>query len=268
MDRRLSYANVVSTLALGLALGGGAVYAADKIGSSQIARSAVHSKQIKNQAVKSVDVRDDAITGANIREDSLGTVPAAQTANTANSAATANSATTADSATTATTATTAGHADTADTADNASNLGGTAAAGYLRYGSNIPSGRTVTGAFGQKVGGATDYNEVVSFYPLRAPANVLDADVNFSDDAFTAGAAMNSDEDSACTGSVSNPTAPDGNVCLYLEGYDVAANSAFGSAFVGGLTEGSRHGFSVNAGASMDSAGGTFLAGTWAYTAP
>ena len=40
---RLSYANVVSTIALVFALGGGVVYAAGKIGSSQIAKNAIHS---------------------------------------------------------------------------------------------------------------------------------------------------------------------------------------------------------------------------------
>jgi hypothetical protein len=53
---RLSYANVVSTLALFLALSGGAVYAAGKIGSDDIAANAVKSKQIAPGAVHDTDM--------------------------------------------------------------------------------------------------------------------------------------------------------------------------------------------------------------------
>ena len=47
---RLTYANVISTLALFLVLGGGA-WAAATIGPNDIKRNAVHSKHIKNKAV-------------------------------------------------------------------------------------------------------------------------------------------------------------------------------------------------------------------------
>jgi hypothetical protein len=53
---RLSYANVVSTLALFLALSGGAVYAAGKIGSDDIAANAIKSKQIAPGAVQRSDM--------------------------------------------------------------------------------------------------------------------------------------------------------------------------------------------------------------------
>ena len=51
LNDRLTYANVVSTLALFLALSGGAVYAAGKIGSDDIAANAIKSKQIAPGAV-------------------------------------------------------------------------------------------------------------------------------------------------------------------------------------------------------------------------
>jgi hypothetical protein len=92
---RLSYANVVSTIALAFALGGGAVYAAGKIGSSQIAKNAIHSRQIKNRQVKRQDiaggsinsgkVSNDSLTGKDIREATLGEVPLASDARTVNS---------------------------------------------------------------------------------------------------------------------------------------------------------------------------------------
>jgi hypothetical protein len=60
-----SYANVAATVALVLALGGGAVYAADKIGSTDIAKNAVKSKHIKRNQVR----------GPDVKESSLGRVP-------------------------------------------------------------------------------------------------------------------------------------------------------------------------------------------------
>ena len=48
---KLTYANLVSTLALFLALGGGAAYAANKIHSGDIANNAVRSKNIAPGAV-------------------------------------------------------------------------------------------------------------------------------------------------------------------------------------------------------------------------
>ena len=73
---RLTYANVVSTLALVLVVtGGGAAIAA-------VGKNAVGSKQIKNGAIKSVDVKDDGLTGQDIKESTLGKVPAAATVDT------------------------------------------------------------------------------------------------------------------------------------------------------------------------------------------
>jgi hypothetical protein len=59
---RLTYANVVSTLALFLALGGGAAYAAGKIHSDDIAGKAVKSANIAPGAVHTSKVSKRAIT--------------------------------------------------------------------------------------------------------------------------------------------------------------------------------------------------------------
>lgn len=102
LRRHVTYANVVSTLALVLAVGGGGVYAAGKIGGGEIKKGAVHSFQIKNKQVRrqdiaggsvnsrivsngsltSKDVRDETLTGHDIQESSLGLVPLAQDART------------------------------------------------------------------------------------------------------------------------------------------------------------------------------------------
>jgi hypothetical protein len=81
MRPRVGYANVASTLALVVALGGTGAYAAS------LAKDSVTSKQIKDGAVKSVDlgaasvtgakVKDGSLTGGDVDESTLGKVPAA-----------------------------------------------------------------------------------------------------------------------------------------------------------------------------------------------
>lgn len=60
----LSYANVMATIAVFAAIGGGA-YAAG------LAKDSVGSKQIRDGQVRSADVKDDSLTGADIRESGL-----------------------------------------------------------------------------------------------------------------------------------------------------------------------------------------------------
>lgn len=116
---KLTYANVMATVAVFIALGG-AGYAAVKL-----PKNSVGTRQIKNHAV----------TGAKIKIASLGTVPratAAAHATSAETAAHATSATIADSAGHATSADSAAHATSADTARDAESLGALPAASYAR----------------------------------------------------------------------------------------------------------------------------------------
>jgi hypothetical protein len=110
---RLTYANVIATLALFLALGGGA-YAA-----IQLPKNSVGAKQLKKNAVTAAKIKDGAVTGSKIRLSSLGTVP---NASHADSATSAGSAATAANASHADSATSAGSAGTAQTAAMASSL--------------------------------------------------------------------------------------------------------------------------------------------------
>jgi hypothetical protein len=89
----LTYANVMATIAVFIALGGGA-YAV-----STAPKNSVVSKSIKNGQVKSADVQDDGLTGADINEDTLGQVPQAFSALNAQNTEQADHATSADSAT-------------------------------------------------------------------------------------------------------------------------------------------------------------------------
>ena len=107
---RLTYANVMATIAVFIALGG-ASYAA-----TQLPKNSVGSKQLKKNAITTAKIKDAAVTGAKVNLSTLGTVPSATSAANAGHADTANTATNAGHADTANTATNAGHADTAATA--------------------------------------------------------------------------------------------------------------------------------------------------------
>jgi hypothetical protein len=113
LKHRLTYANVMATVAMFLALGGGA-YAAFKppknsIGTKQLKNGSVSTKKIQSGAVTGSKVARHSLTGAQINASTLGTVPQA------NHASNADRASNADHATSATSASLAG---------NASELGG------------------------------------------------------------------------------------------------------------------------------------------------
>ena len=69
--RHLSFANVVSLLALFVALGG-TVYAAATIGAGDIKRNAVRAKHIKSGNVKRADIANNAVNAAKIAGGSVG----------------------------------------------------------------------------------------------------------------------------------------------------------------------------------------------------
>jgi hypothetical protein len=81
---RLTYANVVATLALFLALGG-ASYAAVRVGSRQIVNNSVRTQDLRNNDIRSQDIRNrtirggdiltNTITGHQVRESTLDPVP-------------------------------------------------------------------------------------------------------------------------------------------------------------------------------------------------
>jgi hypothetical protein len=85
---RLTYANVVATLALFLALGG-VSYGALRIGSASIANNSVRTQDLRNNDIRSKDIHNrtivgrdvltNTITGLQVRETSLAKVPDADT---------------------------------------------------------------------------------------------------------------------------------------------------------------------------------------------
>jgi hypothetical protein len=78
---RLTYANVVATLALFIALGG-----------TSFAVSKLTGRDIKNRSITRVDLRKNTLTGTEINESRLRTVPRARRATSATNAITASNA--------------------------------------------------------------------------------------------------------------------------------------------------------------------------------
>ncbi len=68
---RMTYANVVSTIALGLAIGGGTAYAATRIGTSNIRYHAVTGSKLSTDAVTASKVKNSALSGSDIRDNSI-----------------------------------------------------------------------------------------------------------------------------------------------------------------------------------------------------
>jgi hypothetical protein len=100
---RLGYANVMATLAVFIALGGGAWAVA-------IGRNDVGSREIAKNAVGTSELKNDKATGRDINESSLGEVPSAAFAQRANTSESAKSASHADIAESANSASTAANA--------------------------------------------------------------------------------------------------------------------------------------------------------------
>lgn len=112
--KRLTYANVMSSLAVFLILGGATALAAgqlgkNSVGTKQLKKGAVTALKLKDGAVTATKIKDGSVTGAKVDLGSLGTVPNANHANNANNA---------------------NNATNASTASNAEKLGGLAASAF------------------------------------------------------------------------------------------------------------------------------------------
>ena len=70
LRERLTYANVMASIAVFLVLGGGAAIAAKTVG-----KKSVGTQQLKANAVTTAKIKNNAVNGAKVNEGSLGTVP-------------------------------------------------------------------------------------------------------------------------------------------------------------------------------------------------
>jgi hypothetical protein len=101
LSKRLTYANVMSSIAVFLILGGATAFAAGQLAKNSVGKkqlkagavttaklkkNAVTTPKIKNNAITGVKVKDGSLTGSDINLGALGTVPSANSANSANTA--------------------------------------------------------------------------------------------------------------------------------------------------------------------------------------
>src|SRR5271166_1998692 len=81
---RLTYANVMATLAFFMALGGGAYAVSslprNSVGTPQLKNGAVSTSKLASHAVTGSKVAKGSLTGADINASTLGTVPSATNA--------------------------------------------------------------------------------------------------------------------------------------------------------------------------------------------
>lgn len=84
--KRLTYANVMSSLAVFLILGGATAVAAKKIGSNEIKANSIKTGKIVKEAVTTSKIKKNAVTGAKVNEATLGQVASAVKADSATNA--------------------------------------------------------------------------------------------------------------------------------------------------------------------------------------
>ena len=94
MRRKFSFANVMSVIAVFIALGGTG-YAISKlpknsVGPKQLKKNAVTTAKVKSEAITDAKIKKGTLAGTQINASTLGTVPSANSAQNAQTAQTAN----------------------------------------------------------------------------------------------------------------------------------------------------------------------------------
>jgi hypothetical protein len=174
--------NAVAYVALVAAVGTGSAFAAEKIGSRDVAKNAIRSKHVKDGSLRPADFASGALAGGAVGATGPQGPRGPEGPQGAPGAPGAQ--------------------------------GPKGEAGAAIFDGPIPSGKTVTGVFGHQAPLASG-KKIITWVslPVRAPAALSTADVNFDPNVTDA-----TDKDATCTGSVGAPTAPPGKVCLYASG--------------------------------------------------
>jgi hypothetical protein len=151
---RLSFANVMSVIAVFIALGG-ASYAAVKL-----PKNSVGPKQLKKDAVTTAKIKNGAVTGPKLNLSTLGTVPEASHANSADHA------------------TAADHANGADHANSADTVGGLSVVKFARAGpASLASPVTIMSLGGLRFDYACQVGPMTDTVDLRAITSVNGASI-------------------------------------------------------------------------------------------
>ena len=238
---RLTYANVMSSIAVFMVLGGSAYAAAtlpkNSVGTKQIKSNAVTSSKVKNGTLLSADFKPGQLpagaTGALGPQGTQGPQgadgPQGPKGNTGSTGP-------------------AGPQGPQGAAGPQGPKGDTGATGPAGpFPATLPSGKTIVGIFDVKGTAAAAGAEVTgaASYLYSAPGQTT---------TYVRGGAT----DPTCTGSFANPTAPAGHTCVYEAGsYNTAAGSH-------GTDLDTKQGFTLYALAAA--AGGFGMYGNWAAT--
>src|SRR4051794_3680362 len=87
MRPRLTYANVMATIAVFIALGGASFAATrlskNSVGPKQLKKNAVITAKVKKEAITAAKVKKGSLTGTQINASTLGVVPSAKVAGSA-----------------------------------------------------------------------------------------------------------------------------------------------------------------------------------------
>ena len=247
---RLTYSNVLATLALFLAIGGGSfAFAALKknsVKSKQIAAGAVKEPEIASGAVSTDKLANGAVTAAKLAPGTATQGPQG--------------------------------AQGPQGPEGPQGLSGASV-----FDASIPSGETVTGLFlltEASLPTNGDGRATISF-PVPAPIALTEADLGIGTASASGAAPTTSQiqaaaytpqEDPACAGNAGAPSAPPGMLCVYVGGVIIinVASSSF-RVFPGTATD-STTSFERRSGgltrASASAAGDVDIRGTWAYTSP
>jgi hypothetical protein len=220
-------------------------------------RGLITGRDIRNNTVTSADIRDRTILARDLRRSLLNSLRGRQGPRGATGPTGF-----------------AGPAGPAGPAGAAGATGATGPAGPAGASAlnSVPSGQTIRGAVGGDFHAydatqASDFGVDVSL-PMPAPVGLTDDDVfvnvNFWQDGGGQTAPTTTDTNAGCTGTLDEPTAPPGKVCIYVTGADQAFNLNGYSVRFG--TEASKYGFKLKWDASTQ--GDTFVDAVWAYTAP
>ncbi|HEX2105656.1 MAG TPA: hypothetical protein VHF51_18530 [Solirubrobacteraceae bacterium] len=237
---RLTYANVMASVAVFLSLSGGA-YALtiprNSVGTRQLREKAVTRAKLATGAVASTQVRDGTLRAKDFRRSDL---PRGRTGERGPRGATGLRGSTGA-------------------------RGATGPRGESAL-DPVPTGRTIRGVVGANLHAfsndpAIDYG-VDAVLPIPAPSNLTDAQVSV-DVAGAVGGPTTADGNPGCTGTPAAPSAPAGRVCIYVA---AAANAVTLQGLSAAGAAGSPYGFKLIWNSA--NAGDTFVDATWAYTAP
>lgn len=269
--KKLTYSNVVASLALFVALGGAAVAAGlpkNSVGPKQLKNGAVTTKKLRKEAVTNLKLRRDAVSGSKIAGGSVGGSDLAN--NAVGSSKLANSAvinskiangvvgTNKLGTEVVTTAKLAKEDVTTEKLKNGAVTAAKLDSGVGPLLGNLPSGQTLRGvvyASGSDEAGAgkTIASTSASFlFPLANPPALNVVDPNTSVTAACPG---------ITGGNGQNPQAAAGNLCVYITGKQNALTPTFPTAAT------NRLGFAIET-RSAGAAGDFWVVGQWAVTAP